>query len=222
MDVILENDKFKEKLLLTNVKNSKNSQYYQQVINELKDRCKQRDSIFTYDLNQTRQKFKCCLSISRETALKIKTTSGIQHFQDKKEYGSWFKNLFEVVKSMDNCLPDQTIEPGTSTSSNSSNSKCEGTFNESITKTPEKRLLFVPIPETTRKAEKRQRVNIQSTLGKINEALNADPTKELISFLKEDSERQQRQDEHFLSLMERMLIPQSSMAEQHSFEWNFQ
>ena len=52
--------------------------------------------------------------------------------------------------------------------------------------------------------------------------MNADPTKELISFLKEDSERQQRQDEHFLSLMERMLIPQSSMAAQPSFGWNFQ
>ena len=41
VDIILENDKFKEKLL-TNVKNSKNSQYYQQVINELKGRCKQK------------------------------------------------------------------------------------------------------------------------------------------------------------------------------------
>ena len=70
VDIILENDKFKEKLLLTNVKNSKNSQYYQQVINELKDRCKQRDSIFTYDLNQTRQKFKRCVIICREAALK--------------------------------------------------------------------------------------------------------------------------------------------------------
>ena len=54
MDIIRENDKSKEKLLLTNVKNSKNSQYYQQVNDELKDRCKQRDSIFAYDLNQTR------------------------------------------------------------------------------------------------------------------------------------------------------------------------
>ena len=42
MDIIQENDKSKEKLLLTNVKNSKNSQYYQQVINELKGRCKQK------------------------------------------------------------------------------------------------------------------------------------------------------------------------------------
>ena len=31
VDIILENDKCKEELLLTNVKNSKNSQYYQKV-----------------------------------------------------------------------------------------------------------------------------------------------------------------------------------------------
>ena len=75
--IILENDTFKEKLFLTNVKNSKNSQYYQQVMDELKDRCKQRDRIFTYDPNQTRQKIKRCVSICREAALKIKTASGI-------------------------------------------------------------------------------------------------------------------------------------------------
>ena len=77
VDIILENDTFKEKLFLTNVKNSKNSQHYQQVMDELKDRCKQRDRIFTYDLNQTRQKIKRCVSICREAALKIKTASGI-------------------------------------------------------------------------------------------------------------------------------------------------
>ena len=77
VDIILENDTFKEKLFLTNVKNSKSSQYYQQVMDELKDRCKQRDRIFTYDPNQTRQKIERCVSICREAALKIKTASGI-------------------------------------------------------------------------------------------------------------------------------------------------
>ena len=110
VDIILENDKFKEKLLLTNLKDSKNSQCYQQVTDELKDRCKQRNSVFTQDLHQTRQKFKLCPSICREPALEIKTASGIQRFQDRKEYGSWFKRLFEVGKSMDNCQFDQAIE----------------------------------------------------------------------------------------------------------------
>lgn len=58
LNIILQNVKFKEKLLLTNVKISKNSQCYQWVTDELKGRCKQRDSISTHDLNQTREKFK--------------------------------------------------------------------------------------------------------------------------------------------------------------------
>ena len=90
---------------------------------------------------------------------------------------------------MDNCQSDQVIEPSTSNSSNISNSRSEGTINESITTTSKKRPLFVLIHETTKKANKRHTENIQSTLVKINEALNADdPTKELIfkgaSFLK--------------------------------------
>ena len=40
VDIILENDKFKEKLLLTNFKNSKITQYHQKVTDELKDRFK--------------------------------------------------------------------------------------------------------------------------------------------------------------------------------------
>ena len=58
LNISLQNVKFKEKLLLTNVKVSKNSQCYQWVTDELKGRCKQRDSISTHDLNQTREKFK--------------------------------------------------------------------------------------------------------------------------------------------------------------------
>ena len=39
VDVILENEKFKEKLLLTNVKNVKNSHSYVEVFQEIKERC---------------------------------------------------------------------------------------------------------------------------------------------------------------------------------------
>ena len=42
VDIILDNDKHKEKPLLTNVKNIKNSQYYRKVIEELKETCSER------------------------------------------------------------------------------------------------------------------------------------------------------------------------------------
>ena len=151
----------------------------------------------------------------------MKTASGILRFQGKKKYGSCFKKLFKVVKSIDNCQSDQDIERGTSSSSNSSNSRNEGTLNESMITTSKKRPLFVPIHQTTKKGKKRHAGYIQSALEKINEALNADPTKGLISFSKEHRNSSDRISV-FLSFMRRMLTPQSHMAPQSSFGWNFQ
>ena len=47
VDIILDDDKLEEKLLLTNVKNS---EYYNLVINELSQRCGQRNTSFEYDI----------------------------------------------------------------------------------------------------------------------------------------------------------------------------
>ena len=41
----------------------------------------------------------------------IKTASGIKKFQEEKEFGSWFQKLYELVCTMDNCQPEQSIEP---------------------------------------------------------------------------------------------------------------
>ena len=100
IDIILEDDRLKEKLLMTNVKNSKNSEYYEKVIKELKERCQARDEVFEYDVKQTREKFKRCIGICKDAAMKIKTASGITCFQEEKEYGTWFNNLFNVMKSI--------------------------------------------------------------------------------------------------------------------------
>ena len=45
VDIILDNNKYKEKLLFANVKNVKNSQYYHEIIEELKEKCSERGSI---------------------------------------------------------------------------------------------------------------------------------------------------------------------------------
>ena len=42
IDIILNNDKYKEKLILTNANNVKNGQYYDKVIKELKEKCSER------------------------------------------------------------------------------------------------------------------------------------------------------------------------------------
>ena len=107
VDIILENEKYKTKLLLTNTKNVKNRLYYDQVITELKKRFEERDEEFTCNVPQTGSKFKRCVRICRKAALTIKTASGIKRFQEEKESGPWFQKLYEVVCTTDNCQPEQ-------------------------------------------------------------------------------------------------------------------
>ena len=69
VDIILENEKYKTKLLLTNTKNVKNRVYYDQVITELKKRFEEWEEEFLYNVPQTRSKSKRCVSICRKAAL---------------------------------------------------------------------------------------------------------------------------------------------------------
>ena len=116
---------------MTNVKNSKNSEYYEKVIKELKERCQARDEVFEYDVKQTREKFKRCIGICKDAAMKIKTASGITRFQEDKEYGTWFNKLFNVMKSTANCQPEQSIEPDSQNYGSSSDSEERGTNSNS-------------------------------------------------------------------------------------------
>ena len=163
VDIILENDKSKQKLLLTNVKNVKNSNYYSQVIEELKSRCEERGEEFKFDIKQTRSKFKRCVSFCRDALMKVKTASGIKRFQEEKDLGAWFGRLLPVISSMDNCQPEQSIEPGTETETKSetpvrqilSSSSDNGNTPSDSTPTREvqnkrKRASYVPTPSAKR------------------------------------------------------------------------
>ena len=73
--------------------------------------------MFEYDVKQTREKFKRCIGICKDTAMKIKTASGITRFQEDKEYGTWFNKL----------QPQQSIEPDSQNYGSSSDSEQRGT-----------------------------------------------------------------------------------------------
>ena len=112
VDIILDNDKRKEKLLLTNAKYVKNGQYYDKVIEELKERCSKRREEFPFNVAQTQQKFKCCISIYRYAFMKVKTSSGFKLFQEDKELICCFGKLLPIISSINNCQPQQAIETG--------------------------------------------------------------------------------------------------------------
>ena len=90
---------------------------------------------------------------------------------------------------MDSCQPEQSIEPDFELSNSLTPQDTEETNDSpgrSATSTQsKKRKLFVPIHETTK--VKRREQSLQNTLSAINEALANDPTKDLITFLKEES-----------------------------------
>ena len=210
IDIILEDDRLKEKLLMTNVKNSKNSEYYEKVIKELKERCQARDEVFEYDVKHTREKFKSCIGNCKDAAMKIKTASGITRFQEDKEYGTWFNKLFNVMETTANFQPEQSIQPDSQNYGSSSDSKEKGTNLNSSTNSGKqektnKRKLFVPIHETTKKASKKREESLNRALESSQKSLENDPTREILSLLKEDSERQQQLDERFFTFMERIL-----------------
>ena len=99
IDIILEDDRLKEKLLMTMLKTAKTANInYEKVIKELKERCQARDEVFEYDVERTREKFKRCIGICQDAAMKT-TASGITRFQEDKKYGTWFNKLFNVMKS---------------------------------------------------------------------------------------------------------------------------
>ena len=111
IDIITEDERLKSKLLFMNVKNSKNSQYYLEVVEELKKRCEERGCEYNYTIVQTRDKCKRCVNLCKDATLKYKTGTGIVRREEEKELGNWFKVLQPIVATMDSAQPEQSIEP---------------------------------------------------------------------------------------------------------------
>ena len=75
-------------------KNVTNSRYYEQIIQELKERSNARGEEYNFDGSQIQENFKWSVGECTKAALIIKTASGINRFQENKQYGS---EVFEVI-----------------------------------------------------------------------------------------------------------------------------
>ena len=198
IDVILSDENLKRKLILTNVKTVKNGASYSKVVDELK---KRHDS-FSYTVPQTRTKFKRCLKWCRDAKLKIKTSSGINRFQEDKGLGPWFPRLIEIVSTMDSAQPEQAIEPSSGCS-----------------KSPDKEK-FVPKPPQKRPKLAQGVQEMKEILTEVKSLIANDPTKELVEIIKEDSARQGRRDDQFLQLMSTMMQPPQPQYQPHSSHYD--
>ena len=115
-------------------------------------------------------------------ALTIKSSSGIQQFFDDKSYGAWFDQLYPLVKTRDFCQPKLAVEPSAQSQVNvgsSENTNLERSGSESSK-------LFVP----TRPGKKRLKQNpAAEAINLLRTAIENDPTKDFINFMKEDIQR---------------------------------
>lgn len=213
VDIIIGSDYYKTKLIFTNVKTQKNGQIYAAILDQLKVRCKARNENIQFTVPQLRSKFKKLISKCKRVALTIKTASGIKRFQEERGYGAWFNQLFEVVRTRDSCSPELAIEPSASKEKNNQMTENEGIVDEHKNSSVGE---FVPVKLVPTKRQKKEDPLVEA-IHLMRTAIENDPTKELIKFLKSDLEKSR---EHELKLYQMLLThsnpsPQSQYANHH-------
>ena len=147
VDIIINDENYKRKLIFTNTKNQKNGDIYSKILGGMQKRSTARNESVPFTVVQLRTKFKKLIGECKKAALTIKNAIGIKRFQDNKGYGDWFNPLFNLVKTRDACQPEQAIEAsasGTITSTNTddtSSASQEGNIKK----------LFVPLKRNKKK-----------------------------------------------------------------------
>eukprot|EP00112_Aurelia_sp_Birch-Aquarium-sp1_P017286 Seg3990.6 transcript_id=Seg3990.6/GoldUCD/mRNA.D3Y31 product="hypothetical protein" protein_id=Seg3990.6/GoldUCD/D3Y31 len=194
VDIIVNDEVFRRQLIFRNTKNQRNTEVYAKVLDQLKDRAKERDETVEFTPVQLRTKFKKAISECKKAALTMKTATGIKRLQDEKGYGPWFDQLFALVKTRDSRQPEQAIEPSIVDSKKdmaSSSSASTSTISDDF---------FVPSKKASRKRK------TQDTLSEAVEifktVIQNDPMKDFIAFAQEEAEKARQ---HELRMMELLL-----------------
>lgn len=195
-DIVVSNSNFKTKLIFTNSKNQRNGSIYEKVLEELKARASSRGEEITFTANQLRSKLKKCVGFCKQAALTQRTATGIKRFQEDHGFGKWFHALFEVVKTRDSCQPERALEPSSSKSGRTtpSSERPEG---------EEKDPLFVPVKNVRKKQTTKEKLDATTleAMNLVRSTIENDPTKELISFMREEMEKSREHEFKLLQLM---------------------
>ena len=192
VDIIVNSEKYK-KLIFTNNRRSTNTEIYNNVLKQIKER----HPTFPLAVGQIRNKFKWCVGVCKKVALTLQTATGVKRFIEEKGYGKWFDVLFPLIKSRDSCQPEQSVEPSTSNCSSSSNySTSVGQTQENdvytektkgCTTKRKSRNLFVPIKK--RKKKNNESDSVTKVLKILETMVENDLTKDLLQLMKDDAEK---------------------------------
>ena len=194
VDIIVNDEVFRKQLIFRNTKNQRNTEAYAKVLEQLKDRAKERNETVEFTPVQLRTKFKKAISECKKAALTMKTATGIKRLQDEKGYGPWFDQLFALVKTRDSCQPEQAIEPSILDSEKemaSSSSASTSTLSDD---------LFVPSKKASRK--RKTRYTLSEAVDMFKTIIQNDPMKDFIAFAQEEAEKARQ---HELRMMELLL-----------------
>lgn len=125
----------------------------------------------------------------------IKTATGIKRFQEDKGYSAWFKHLFPLVQSRDSCQPEMAIEPSASINSDTSKSSSEPQENDQSETKNKKQ--FVPL----KKIKKNTTDHLGEAVALLRKAIEQDPSKELINFMRDEAEKSRKHELDMANLL---------------------
>ena len=107
VDIICSREYLRTILIFRNTSRARNTTIYTDVVKQLKERLGSRGEKFpAFDVTQIRNKFKKCVAECKKAVLTIKTATGIKRFQEEKNFGEWFSQLYSFVKTRDSCTPE--------------------------------------------------------------------------------------------------------------------
>ena len=207
VDIIVSDEYFRQRLILTNKRNQKNGLIYSKVLEELTTRAKARGENVPFSAVQLRTKFKKAIGECKKAALTIRSGSGIKRFQSEKGYGHWFDQLFALVKTRDSCQPEQAIEPSTAATTESSSPDLSPPISGEES-------MFTPIRIPKKSGRKED--PIKEVVGMVKELVQQDPMKDFLEFAREEARLAR---EHEMRLMQMLLGMQSQpQAQQQNFQ----
>lgn len=171
---------------------------------ELKARASSRGDMIMFTVPQLRSKFKRCVSFCKQAALTQRTATGIKRFQEDHGFGNWFHALFEVVKTRDSCQPEKALEPSTSNSARSSPTS-------DVLAEEGQDPLFVPVKNVKKRQSTKEKLDATTVevMNLVKATIENDPTKELITFMREEMEKSC---EHEFKLFQLMLSQRANSS----------
>ena len=219
VEVICEKQHYRKKLIYTNNKASKNLELYTEIVEAVKQKCKERGKLFNFSPVQTRTKFKACVAACKKAAMTRRYGSGLSNYLT--EQPSWFQKLFPFIESRDSCDPTLATEPSFELLPRGSTSDDDESNQSSviIKSDPGKEL----VPKRKKDlfdASSAKRVRKESPGSLMKEAVTAfnkfvakDPSQMLMQYFTDENERMRQHEKDMMQMQMQMF--QSIMLSFH-------